>query len=142
MTQYYIGAKQIEAWEQDKDGQPGYAVKYPDGYISWSPKEVFESAYLPQGHDATRINQQMVDDFIVSCETTRMGNHTVVCAKLRNGFSIVEESACVDPANYDESIGYTYAIKKIKDKVWLLLGFLLATARNGINKSTYGESEC
>ncbi len=23
----------------------GYIVKYPDGYISWSPKEVFESAY-------------------------------------------------------------------------------------------------
>lgn len=27
----------------DKDG---YIVKYPDGYISWSPKEAFEEAYL------------------------------------------------------------------------------------------------
>ncbi len=25
--------------------QEGYIVKYPDGYISWSPKEVFEEAY-------------------------------------------------------------------------------------------------
>lgn len=50
MTQHYIGTKQIEAWEQDKDGQPGYAVKYSDGYISWSPKDVFEAAYLPMGH--------------------------------------------------------------------------------------------
>lgn len=25
--------------------QEGYIVKYPDGYISWSPKEAFESAY-------------------------------------------------------------------------------------------------
>lgn len=25
--------------------QEGYIVKYPDGYISWSPKEVFEKAY-------------------------------------------------------------------------------------------------
>ncbi len=23
----------------------GYKVIYPDGYISWSPKEVFEAAY-------------------------------------------------------------------------------------------------
>ncbi|HDY87982.1 MAG TPA: hypothetical protein ENH82_07715 [bacterium] len=22
--------------------QPGYLVKYPDGYLSWSPEEVFE----------------------------------------------------------------------------------------------------
>ncbi|GLX87884.1 hypothetical protein Pfra02_04530 [Pseudomonas fragi] len=30
--------------------EPGYAVKYPDGYISWSPKAIFEAAYLPLGH--------------------------------------------------------------------------------------------
>lgn len=24
---------------------PGYLVRYPDGYESWSPKDVFESAY-------------------------------------------------------------------------------------------------
>lgn len=28
---------------------PGYAIKYPDGYVSWSPKAVFEEAYLPIG---------------------------------------------------------------------------------------------
>lgn len=61
MTQSYIGTKQILAWEQDKDGQPGYAVKYPDGYISWSPKDVFESAYLPMGHvDHLLQHQQRV----------------------------------------------------------------------------------
>lgn len=30
--------------------EPGYAVKYEDGYTSWSPKAVFEAAYLPMGH--------------------------------------------------------------------------------------------
>ncbi len=25
--------------------RPGYKVRYPDGYVSWSPKEVFEIAY-------------------------------------------------------------------------------------------------
>lgn len=47
MTQDYYGTKRITAWEQEKDGKAGYAVKYTDGYISWSPKEVFEEAYQP-----------------------------------------------------------------------------------------------
>jgi hypothetical protein len=133
MTQHYIGSKQIVAWEQDKDGQPGYAVQYPDGYTSWSPKAVFESAYLTQGHDGSRINLEMVNDFIESFESTRMGNHTVVLVKLRNGFTLIEESACVDPTNYDQAIGEKYALEKAKGRVWNLLGFLLATARNGIH---------
>ena len=29
----------------NRDDQPGYCVRYPDGYISWSPKNVFENAY-------------------------------------------------------------------------------------------------
>lgn len=134
MTKYYIGTKQILAWPQDKDGAPGYAVKYPDGYTSWSPKEVFEAAYLLQGDDPTRITPEMVDAFILGHEGTRMGNHSVVLAKLRNGFTIVEDSACVDPANYDQSLGEHYALEKVKRKVWELLGFLLATARNGVDR--------
>lgn len=50
MTKEFIGTKQVTAWPQEKDGKEGYAVKYPDGYISWSPKEVFEAAYIDIGH--------------------------------------------------------------------------------------------
>lgn len=45
----YIGAKIIQAHPQDKDGKPGYAVRYPDGYESWSPQAVFEEAYREIG---------------------------------------------------------------------------------------------
>lgn len=53
MTKKYIGTKIVTAWpqvnhnfgNQDEPGTDGYAVKYEDGYISWSPKDVFESAY-------------------------------------------------------------------------------------------------
>lgn len=49
----YIGTKIIEAeefpaWKDaggHKTGDPGYRVRYQDGYESWSPKSVFESAY-------------------------------------------------------------------------------------------------
>lgn len=50
MTQHYIGTKIITAWESEKDGVDGYAVKYSDGYTSWSPKGVFEAAYVAMGH--------------------------------------------------------------------------------------------
>ena len=29
----------------NQDDRPGYLVKDPDGYVSWSPKDVFENAY-------------------------------------------------------------------------------------------------
>lgn len=119
--------------------QDGYKVRYAGGYESWSPKEVFERAYLPVTvnqnlrTDAPSINQEMVDSFIVSTEVTTMGDKcTVVRAVLRNGFEIVESSACVSVENYDEKLGSEICIDKIKDKVWMLLGFLLQTALHGI----------
>lgn len=47
MTQDYYGTKRVTAWAQERDGQPGYGVKYADGYQSWSPRETFEAAYQP-----------------------------------------------------------------------------------------------
>lgn len=51
----YIGTKIVQAEEcpawkdvgQHKVGDPGYKVRYPDGYESWSPKFVFDEAYRP-----------------------------------------------------------------------------------------------
>ena len=44
----YIGTKQIEAEPQERDGKPGFKVRYqPDGYESWSPEAVFLEAYQP-----------------------------------------------------------------------------------------------
>lgn len=49
MHRNYIGTKIIQAFPESKgplpQGQPGYAVIYPDGYRSWSPAAVFEEAY-------------------------------------------------------------------------------------------------
>lgn len=152
----YIGTKLIEAeravrvdgvvYAMDGDipcgevVQSGYRVRYADGYESFSPKDVFESAYLPLTVNeelrtkAPSISQQMVDDFILAAEVTTMGSKcTVVRAVLRNGFEIVESSACVSAENYDEELGAKICMKKVKDKVWFLLGFLLQTAVNGVD---------
>lgn len=50
---------------------------------------------------------------------------TVVIVKLENGFILTESSACVDPANFDEQIGYDICIERIKNKLWELKGFQL-----------------
>lgn len=143
----YIGTKMIEAeacpaWKDaggHKAGDPGYRVRYSDGYESWSPKDVFEAAYLPVVTNpelrttAPSISQQMVDDFIRETEVITMGDKTtVVRAILRNGFEIVESSACVSAENYDEKMGAEICMEHIKNKVWMLLGFLLQTAVHGI----------
>ena len=156
----YIGTKLIEAepaFRVSNEGEPpeivtdfgeakdyqtvdmGYRVRYADGYESWSPANVFERAYLKMTvnphlkTDKPSISQEMVDDFIVATEVTTMGDKcTVVRAVLRNGFEIVESSACVSAENYDEKLGADICMEKIKDKVWFLLGFLLQTAVHGI----------
>ena len=151
----YIGTKLIEAEPANRvngkvcsihDMAPagakveeGYRVRYADGYESWSPKDVFEAAYLhlhvnPNLKTARpSISKKMVDEFIVEKHVTTMGDKcTVVRAVLRNGFEIVRSSACVSPENYDEELGAKICMKKIEDEVWLLLGFLLQTAVNGI----------
>ena len=145
--QKFIGAKLIEAepcpaWKdfgKHKTGDIGYKVRYPDGYESWSPADVFERTYLPLSvnpnlrTDAPSISQEMVDDFIREVHTETKGDKcTVVRAVLKNGFEIVESSACVSAENYDEKLGQNICLEKIEDKVWMFLGFLLQTAVHGI----------
>lgn len=144
----YIGCKMIEAEPAIKvdgkiyslDGpvprsmnrQEGYRVKYPDGYESFSPKEVFEKAYMQVGDNVT-ITQDNVDNFIKSVDVITMGDKTtVVRATLVNGFEIVESSSCVKKENYDEKYGAEICMEHIKNRIWHLLGFLLQTAVGGV----------
>ena len=118
----YIGTKIIEAkpmtrgdynifrgWKIPENENPedgGYLVKYPDGYISWSPKEVFEEAYrecdsMPFGlaveamkkgkrvkrkgwngknqyiQLAAGISYKSADGEIVNCEHDAIGNQAI-----------------------------------------------------------------
>lgn len=157
----YIGTKMIEAErafrigdriysnENDEindvlltEGQiavMGYKVRYADGYESFSPKDVFEKAYLPLEEnknlktDAPSISAQMVEDFIDEVFVSTAGEKTtVVRAVLVNGFEIVESSGCVSKENYDRNLGFKICMRQIRKRVWYLLGFLLQTAVNGV----------
>lgn len=45
----FIGSKIVQAEPQERDNKPGYLVRYADGYVSWSPKAVFDEAYREIG---------------------------------------------------------------------------------------------
>lgn len=125
----------MRGWLIPKDEDPqrqGYKVVYVDGYVSWSPKEVFEKSYMRIGENNT-ITQENVDNFIDTIEFSKWEDKTTVAhAKLVNGFIISESSSCVDSSNFNMEIGVEICRDKIKDKVWNLLGFLLQTAKQGI----------
>lgn len=162
----YIGTKLIEAEKAHRvDGkvvtiaenkvpcvykvERGYKVRYADGYESFSPVEVFERAYLPLEVNgmlktaAPSISAEMVERFIDHHETVTMGGKTtVVRAVLKNGFVIVESSSCVSAENYDEKLGEEICMKRIRNKVWELLGFLPQTAVGGVNGEAAAENHC
>jgi len=42
----YLGVKVVEAYLELKDGIDGYKVIYDSGYVSWCPKDAFESSNI------------------------------------------------------------------------------------------------
>ncbi len=78
------------------------------------------------------VTQAMVDNAIVEWDIKTIElvgkKHCLVAVKLRNGFTIIETSTSVDPANYSEDIGADTCMKKIKDKIWMLEGYALQTS--------------
>lgn len=74
------------------------------------------------------LTKEYVDKIVHSSKftySTQFGKETVVTMQLPNGFVLTESSACVDPANYDEKLGYEICIRKLTDRVWELEGYLL-----------------
>ena len=51
---------------------------------------------------------------------------TICSLEMVNGFSVRGESACVDPANFDEALGRGIAYENAFQKLWQLEGYLLA----------------
>lgn len=74
------------------------------------------------------VTQELVDDLFLRSDVkvmTVFDKCTVLFCKLPNGFVLVEHSACVDPANYDEALGVDICTKRIKDQIWKLEGYKL-----------------
>lgn len=147
----FIGVKMIEAVpmtarEANDKGyrignhffeEDGYEVTYPNGYKSWSPKEVVDAVYFPlnPASDGTRIFKEDVEKFITNVEVMTVGEKTtVVNAHTLTGFDTVRHSSCVDPKNYSEELGKQYAMEEVINSLWGHLGFVLQWAKDGLKK--------
>lgn len=149
---YYLGVKLIKArkaWringsaivydmnrmvQHDDVVDEGYEVEYPDGYKSFSPKDVFEKAYY-MILSPNKIQEGDVLNFIKEGYSLRLGEKTtVVCDTTLTGFDTVGIAACVDPSTYNHDMGCGVARRDIKDKIWGHLGFVLQWAINGLKK--------
>ena len=134
VCQTYIGVKKVNAFPEEREGKQGYHVIYEDGYESWSPKDVFERAYM-QIEAKNKLSQTDIDKFFENGKSSviTIDKHiTVMHHKTPTNFFWTENSGCVDPANYDVAIGEQECTNRIKDKIWNYLGFVLSWAQNGL----------
>lgn len=74
--------------------------------------------------DYIKSRIRSVDFMVLPGSTVTLCNIT-----LDNGYSVRGESACVDPAGFDQDVGEQLAQKQAIDKLWPLFGFLLAEDR-------------
>lgn len=153
----YIGTKKILAqpmtraayneyrgWElpaNENGDDEGYLVEYTDspsgndsrhaGYISWSPKDVFDRAYSATDDIPNKLTIDDLKAKIVGETFTHIGDSTTIAChlKLENGFVVTGTSACIDPAIFDKDIGMSIAYDNAVDKIWMLEGYLLKERR-------------
>ena len=95
-----------------------------------------EQEIQDKGLNAPRLNPQHIDNTIASEYYHVVPNTTLtICVlTLRNGFTVTGESAAASPANFDEEVGRKVARINARDKIWILLGFLL--------KESLAENKC
>lgn len=85
---------------------------------------------------APRLNPEHIDATIVEEQyhvfpgTTT----TVCCLTLKNGFTVIGESASASPENFNEAIGRQIAFDNARNKVWPLEGYLLKNQLHKGNK--------
>ena len=86
---------------------------------------------------APRITKEYIEQRIARKYFTVMNGNVTLCnIVLDNGYSVRGESACVNPANFNQEIGERIAYDNALDKLWPLFGFFMAESQYQINKST------
>lgn len=76
---------------------------------------------------APRVTKEYIQSRIREITFVKLGETLTHCTiALDNGYLVTGESACVNPANYNQEIGEKIAHDNAFNKLWSLFGFLLA----------------
>lgn len=89
--------------------------------------ETVEAEIVRKGLTAPRITPADLE-FAIASEAYYVfkgSQLTVCCLTLRNGFTVLGESACASPENFNADIGQRVARENAKQKIWPLLGYAL-----------------
>jgi len=87
----------------------------------------YEKEIVEKGLNAPRVTEAQIDECVVDEKyhvfpgTTT----TVCCLTLRNGYSVIGESACASWNNFNEELGRKIARDNARGKIWALEGYLL-----------------
>ena len=89
-----------------------------------------ETLMTRKGLTAPRITQTDINNSVKDVQYYRFPNTTTtVClVTLHNGFSVVGQSACASPENFDQEIGNGAALANGKNLLWSYLGYSLVDA--------------
>ncbi|HEJ1634710.1 Gp49 family protein [Pseudomonas aeruginosa] len=92
-----------------------------------SNEKAVEQEIQAKGLNAPRLTPDLIDAAIVNAAYHIFPGTTVTvcCLTLRNGFTVIGESACASPANFDEELGRKIARDNARNKIWQLEGYLL-----------------
>lgn len=90
-------------------------------------EETIEQEIQAKGLNAPRLTPALIDAAIAKEQYHVFAGSclTVCCLTLQNGFTVVGESACASPANFNAELGQKIAREKARDKIWALEGYLL-----------------
>lgn len=90
-------------------------------------EEAIEKEIQAKGLTAPRLTPALIDAAIAKEQyhVFEGSQLTVCCLTLQNGFTVVGESACASPANFNAELGQKIAREKARDKIWALEGYLL-----------------
>jgi hypothetical protein len=114
---YCLGVNLVvmEPKNHPTSGAEGFSVTYPDGYVSWIPKEAKESRYI---------------ELVTTPEEAERDELGIRHADIEN--FILDESYLLDHVTYN--IGRVVYHEAVLNRVWEYLGFLLQWGVNGLKR--------
>ena len=86
-----------------------------------------EKEIQEKGLTAPRVTPELLDEVIVSEQYHVFPGTTFTACllTLKNGYTVLGESACASPENFNAEIGRKIARANAKNKIWALEGYLL-----------------
>lgn len=86
-----------------------------------------EQEIQDKGLTAPRVTPARLEEVIASEQYHVFPNTTFTACLLTlvNGYTVIGESACASPENFDAALGRKIARENAKNKIWALEGYLL-----------------